>query len=74
MKAIESYASDGDSKEIVAFLRGIISGDPSSRVRHMALETLSELDDAGLAAVRELARSSSDPKVREMALEILSER
>jgi hypothetical protein len=43
-------------------------------LRFAALESLAEVDDAGKAAVRTLARTSPDPNVRRRALSILDER
>jgi HEAT repeat protein len=74
-QAMETYADNADSDDAVAFLKSIIANDPSGSIRLNALEILSELNhDVGIPAVRELARSSSDPRVRKQALEILSER
>src|SRR6266576_2108160 len=54
--------------------KSIVLNDPSGRIRLNALEILSELNhDAGIPAVRELALSSTDPRVRKQAVEILSE-
>jgi HEAT repeat protein len=74
-QAMETYSENADSETAVAFLKSIIASDPSGSIRLNALEILSELNhDVGIPAVRELARSSTDPRVRRQALEILSER
>jgi len=74
-QAMETFAENADTDTAVAFLKSIIAGDPSGSIRLSALEILSEMNhDAGIPAVRELARSSADPRVRRQALEILSER
>jgi hypothetical protein len=71
---MEMYAENADAREVVAFLKSVIDKDPSQSVKINALELLAEVDyDAGKAAVRELARSSPDPRVRSRALEILTE-
>jgi beta-lactamase regulating signal transducer with metallopeptidase domain/HEAT repeat protein len=73
-EAMEMYAENADAREVVAFLKSTIDKDPSQSVKINALELLAEVDyDAGKAAVRELARSSPDPRVRSRALEILTE-
>lgn len=74
-QAMETFAENADTDTSIAFLKSIIAGDPSGSIRLSALEILSEMNhDAGIPAVRELARSSADPRVRRQALEILSER
>ncbi|HLE57352.1 MAG TPA: HEAT repeat domain-containing protein [Rhodothermia bacterium] len=74
-QAMETYADNTNPQTAVAFLKSIIAGDPSQRIRLEALEILSELDhDAGIPAVREVAAASADSRVRNRALEILSER
>ena len=71
---METYAEKTDARTAVAFLKSIIAGDPSDRIRLEAVEILSELDDdAGIPAIRELAGSSNDARVRSRAREILSE-
>ena len=73
-QAMETYADKTDTRTAVAFLKSIIAGDSSERIRLEAVEILSELDDdAGIPAIRELAGSSNDARVRSRAREILSE-
>jgi beta-lactamase regulating signal transducer with metallopeptidase domain/HEAT repeat protein len=73
-QAMEAYTENVESGAAVEFLKSIIANDSSRRIRLSALEILSELNhDAGIPAVRELARSSADPTVRKQAVEILSE-
>jgi beta-lactamase regulating signal transducer with metallopeptidase domain/HEAT repeat protein len=74
-QAMETYADKADARTAVAFLKSIIAGDSSERIRLEAVEILSELDDdAGIPAIREIAGSSNDASVRNRAREILSER
>ena len=74
LEAMETYADHTDSRTAVAFLKSIISADPSERIRLEALEILSELNhDAGIPALRELA-GSGDAIIRRRARAILSER
>ena len=71
---METYTENIEADAAVEFLKSIVVNDPSARIRLNALEILSELNhDAGIPAVRELARSSTDPRVRKQAAEILSE-
>ena len=73
-QAMETYTENIEADAAVEFLKSIVVNDPSARIRLNALEILSELNDnAGIPAVRELARSSTDPRVRKQAVEILSE-
>ena len=75
LQAMETYAENTDSQTAVAFLKSIIAQDPSETIRLEAVEILEDLDyDAGMPALRELARSSADTRVRERAREILSDR
>ena len=72
---METFAEKADTEPAVALLKTIIANDPGASIRSHALETLAEMhDDAGIAAVRELARSSTDPRVRRQAQELLAER
>ena len=74
-QAMETFAEKADTEPAVALLKTIIANDPGASIRSHALETLAEMhDDAGIAAVRELARSSTDPRVRRQAQELLAER
>jgi beta-lactamase regulating signal transducer with metallopeptidase domain/HEAT repeat protein len=73
-QAMETYADKTDTRTAVAFLKSIIAGDSSERIRLQAVEILSELDhDAGIPAIRELAAGSADVRIRNRALKILSE-
>jgi len=74
-EAMEMYANNADSRDAVAFLKSLIEKDPSQSVKINALELLTEVDsEIGRQAVRDVARSSSDPRIRSRALEILTER
>ena len=67
--AMEAYADKVDGSVSVEFLKSIIANDPSERMRMSALDILSELrSDAGIAAVREIARSSADSRIRRQAV------
>jgi len=73
-EALEAYVQDADSRAAVEFLKTIITKDPSARMKLDALEMLPDVHNGdGIAAVREIAQSSADPRVRRRAMEILAE-
>jgi beta-lactamase regulating signal transducer with metallopeptidase domain/HEAT repeat protein len=73
-QAMETYTDNADPAVAVAFLKEIIANDRSERIRFNALEMLAELDhDAGIPALRELARSAPDERVRARATQLLTE-
>ncbi len=73
-QAIETYGLTAQRERSLSFLESIASADPNIDLRLHAVQLLSDLDDdAGLPALRRLARSEQ-PRVRELAVRLVERR
>ncbi|MBA3342561.1 MAG: HEAT repeat domain-containing protein [Gemmatimonadaceae bacterium] len=74
-RALEVHAESMRPLTAIVMLRSVMASDASVEMRLRALELLGELnDDAGIGAVREVARSHREPAMRSRAVEILNDR
>jgi hypothetical protein len=74
MRALEIYADHAKRPQAVSLLTSIVQRDSREEMRLRALELLADHDDRGLTAVRELARTSTNPVIRDRAREIIADR
>ena len=74
-KALDVYANSAYAAAALALLKSVIASDTNIELRVRAVELLEEVeDDAGLATLREVARSGRDQRLRDRAAEILNDR
>ena len=74
LRALEIYADHADRTRAVGLLRSVIVNDREQELRLRALDLLADQDDRGMTAVRELARTSTNPVIRDRAREIIADR
>ncbi len=74
LRALEAYADHAENARAISLLRSVVLGDRSEMIRVRALELLEDVGERGMDAIREFARTSTNPVIRERAREILSDR
>jgi beta-lactamase regulating signal transducer with metallopeptidase domain/HEAT repeat protein len=72
LRVLEIYADHADRARAVTLLRSVVQGDRSEEMRLRALDLLGDLDSRGMEAVREFARTSTNPVIRDRAREIIA--
>ena len=73
--ALDVYANSAHAPTAIALLKSVIASNAPMDLRVRAVELLEEVeDDAGIPALREVARSGRDERLRNRATEILNDR